>query len=114
MRLDDYSYDDMPPGKNDPELQKFSIERDHRYILPILKEILPLNPQLEIIASSWSPPGWMKTSQSMIQGSLLTSAYKPLASYFVKFVKAYEQAGIPIFAVTMQNEPLKCRITIRE
>jgi glucosylceramidase len=55
--LDDYSYDDMPPGKNDPELQKFSIERDQRYILPILKEILSLNPQLKIIASPWSPPG---------------------------------------------------------
>jgi len=104
--LEDYSYDDMPAGESDPELRKFTIDRDQRYIVPILKEILTFNPQVKIIASPWSPPGWMKTSQSMIQGALLPSAYKPLANYFVKFVKAYEQAGIPIFAVTMQNEPM--------
>jgi glucosylceramidase len=104
--LEDYSYDDVPAGESDPELRNFSVERDERYIVPILKEILAFNPQVKIIASPWSPPGWMKTSQSMIQGSLLPSAYKPLANYFVKFVKAYQQAGIPIFAVTMQNEPL--------
>jgi glucosylceramidase len=104
--LDDYSYDDVPAGESDPQLRNFSIARDEQYIVPILKEILAFNPQLKIIASPWSPPGWMKTSQSMIQGSLLPSAYLPLANYFVKFVKAYEQAGIPIFAVTIQNEPL--------
>jgi len=104
--VEDYSYDDMPPGESDPDLGKFSVARDERYIVPILKEILAIDPRVKIIASPWSPPGWMKTSQSMIQGSLLPSAYQPLAGYFVKFVKAYEQAGVPIFAVTMQNEPL--------
>lgn len=104
--LTDYSYDDVPPGESDPELKKFSIEKDQRYLLPILKEAIAINPQLRIMASPWSPPGWMKTSQSMIQGALLPAAYKPLANYFVKFVRAYEQAGVPIYAVTMQNEPL--------
>jgi glucosylceramidase len=104
--LEDYSYDDMPAGQSDPELRKFSIERDQRYIIPVLKEILRVNPRLKVMASPWSPPGWMKTSQSMIQGGLLPSAYKPLADYFARFVKLYEQAGIPIFAVTMQNEPM--------
>ncbi|MGB7847305.1 MAG: glycoside hydrolase family 30 beta sandwich domain-containing protein [Candidatus Acidiferrum sp.] len=104
--LEDYSYDDVAQGESDPELKKFTIERDQRYIIPILKEALALNPQLKIIASPWSPPGWMKTSESMIQGALLPSAYKPLANYFVKFVNAYEKAGVPIYAVTMQNEPL--------
>ena len=104
--LEDYSYDDMLAGQSDPDLRQFSIARDQKYILPILKEILAINPDLKVMASPWSPPGWMKTSQSMVQGSLLPSAYKPLADYFVKFVKAYEQAGVPIFAVTMQNEPL--------
>jgi glucosylceramidase len=104
--LIDYSYDDLAPGETDPELKKFSIEKDQRYILPILKEILAINPQLKIIASPWSPPGWMKTSQSMTQGALLPSAYKPLANYFVKFVQSYEKAGVPIHAITMQNEPL--------
>lgn len=104
--LDDYSYDDVPAGDSDPDLKRFTIERDKRYIIPILKQALALNPQLKIIASPWSPPAWMKTSQSMIQGSLLPTAYQPLARYFVKFVEAYEQQGVPIYAVTMQNEPL--------
>ena len=104
--LADYSYDDAPAGETDPELKKFSIDHDRAYIIPILREALALNPHLKIIASPWSPPGWMKTSGSMIQGALLPSAYAPLAKYFVKFVQAYEAAGVPIYDVTMQNEPL--------
>ena len=104
--IEDYSYDDLPAGETDPELRKFTIDRDRAYILPILREALAANPNLKIIASPWSPPGWMKTSGSMIQGSLLPSAYAPLAKYFVKFVQSYEAAGIPIYAVTIQNEPL--------
>lgn len=104
--LEDYSYDDMPPGETDPELKKFSIDHDRAYILPLLREARALNPGLKIIASPWSPPGWMKTSDSMIRGALLPSAYGPFANYFVKFVHAYEAAGVPIFAVTIQNEPV--------
>jgi glucosylceramidase len=104
--IEDYSYDDMPKGETDPELKHFTIDRDRAYIIPILRDAFKLNPNLKIIASPWSPPGWMKTSGSMIQGSLLPTAYAPLAKYFVKFVQAYEAAGVPIYAVTMQNEPL--------
>ena len=104
--LEDYSYDDVPRGESDPELKKFSIDRDRGYIIPILREVLALNANLKIIATPWSPPGWMKTSGSMIQGSLLPSAYAPLAEYFVKYVQAYEAAGIPIYGITLQNEPL--------
>src|SRR5216684_3218185 len=104
--VDDTSYDDLPAGETDPELKTFTIDRDRAYIIPILRETLAVNPNLKIIASPWSPPGWMKTSGSMIQGSLLPSAYAPLANYFVKFVQSYEAAGIPIYAVTIQNEPL--------
>jgi glucosylceramidase len=104
--LEDYSYDDVPSGESDPELKKFSIDHDRAYIIPILRDALTLNPKLKIIASPWSPPGWMKTSGSMIQGALLPSAYQPMAKYFVKFVQSYEAAGVPIYAVTMQNEPL--------
>jgi glucosylceramidase len=104
--LEEYSYDDVPPGETDPELKKFSIDHDRAYIIPILRDALALNPQLKIIASPWSPPGWMKTSDSMIQGALLPSAYAPMSKYFVKFIQAYEASGVPIFAVTMQNEPL--------
>jgi glucosylceramidase len=104
--IEDYSYDDLPGSQTDPDLRKFTIDRDRAYIIPILREALALNRNLKIIASPWSPPGWMKTSGSMIQGSLLPSAYSPLANYFVKFVQSYEAAGIPIYAVTIQNEPL--------
>lgn len=104
--LEDYSYDDMPQGETDPELRKFSVEHDRSYILPLLREALALNPNMKVIASPWSPPGWMKTSGSMIRGALLPSAYGPFANYFVKFVQAYEAAGVPIFAVTPQNEPV--------
>jgi glucosylceramidase len=102
----DYSYDDVAVREKDPTLAKFSIEHDRAYIIPLLKEALSLNPNLKIIASPWSPPGWMKTSQSMIQGALLPEAYASFARYFVKFIKAYADAGIPVYAITMQNEPL--------
>ena len=104
--LADYSYDDMPPGEQDFDLKHFSIDKDRAFIIPILKEALATNPNLKIMASPWSPPGWMKTSQSMIQGSLLPAAYPAFAKYFVKFLKAYLEAGVPIWGITMQNEPL--------
>jgi glucosylceramidase len=103
--LADYTYDDLPPGEVDPEMKHFSIDHDRGEIIPLLKEALALNPNLKIIASPWSPPGWMKTSGSMIEGTLLPSAYAPLARYFVRYVQAYEAAGVPIYAVTVQNEP---------
>lgn len=101
-----YSYDEVPEGETDPELKKFSIDHDRADILPVLKEILAINPKIKVIGSPWSAPGWMKTSASMIQGSLLPSSYDPYAKYFVRYVQAYQAEGIPIFAVTMQNEPL--------
>jgi glucosylceramidase len=108
--LSDYSYDDLLPGQplsaGDPDLKHFSIDHDRAYILPLLREALALNPNLKIIASPWSPPGWMKTSGSMTQGALLPSAFAPLAKYFVRFVEGYEAAGVPVYAVTMQNEPM--------
>jgi glucosylceramidase len=103
--LADYSYDDMPPGESDPELKHFTIDRDRQYIIPMLREALVVNPGLKIIASPWSAPGWMKTSGSMIGGTLLPSSFAPLARYFVRFVQSYEAAGVRIFAITPQNEP---------
>jgi O-glycosyl hydrolase len=104
--LEDYTYDDMPPGESDTELQHFSIEKDQRYIIPVLRTALAINPQIKILATPWSPPAWMKSNDSLVQGSLRPEDYDAMARYFVKSVKAYEQAGVPIFAVTMQNEPL--------
>jgi glucosylceramidase len=77
--LDDYSYDDLPPGQTDPDMQHFSIAHDQSYIIPVLREALALNHHLKIVATPWSPPGWMKTTGSMFEGRLLPSAYEPLA-----------------------------------
>ncbi|MER5689542.1 discoidin domain-containing protein [Streptomyces sp. NPDC002205] len=101
-----YSYDDMPAGQTDPTLTHFSIDHDRSYIIPVLKQARRLNPQLTVMASPWSPPGWMKTSDSMIGGTLKPDAYQPLADYFAKFIEAYAAEGVPIRYITPQNEPL--------
>jgi glucosylceramidase len=104
-----YSYDDLPAGQSDPSLSQFSIAHDLPYIIPTLQQALAVNPGLRILANPWSPPGWMKTNGALDntggQGSLLLSAYQSLADYFVKFIQAYAGQGIPIYAVTPQNEP---------
>jgi glucosylceramidase len=100
-----YSYNDLGPGKTDPELKRFSIEKDLAYILPVLKLAKQKNRDLLFFASPWSPPGWMKSTGTMIGGHLLRQWYPAYAEYFVKFIRAYEAEGIPIHAVTIQNEP---------
>jgi glucosylceramidase len=101
-----YSYDDLAPGQTDTNLDSFSIAHDQADIIPLLQQALQLNPQLKIMANPWSPPGWMKDSGSMIGGSLLPGMYAPLAKYFVKYIQAYDAAGIPIHYISLQNEPL--------
>ena len=101
-----YSFDDLPQGQTDPELNNFSIIHDQRDIIPIILQAKALNSDLEVVASPWSPPGWMKTTESMIGGTLLPSMYDPFAHYLVKYLQAYEAAGIPINYLTVQNEPL--------
>jgi glucosylceramidase len=101
----DYSYDDMPAGQTDSTLANFSIAPDRADKLPALKAALAINPQLKLVGSPWSSPGWMKTTGSLIKGTLRPEYYDSFAQYFLKFVKAYSAEGVPIFAVTMQNEP---------
>jgi glucosylceramidase len=105
-----YTYDDLPPGQSDPQLSHFSIAHDEAYIIPTLRRVLGFDRHLEILANPWSPPAWMKANQSLdntrYRGSLLPSAYEPLAEYFVKFIRAYARQGIPISAITPQNEPV--------
>ena len=103
--LTHYSLDDPPGGKADPDLAHFSIEPNRAYLLPVLKSALAINPQLRIVASPWSPPGWMKTSGSLVHGRLLPEAQPALAAYLVRFVDAFAAEGVPIFALTLQNEP---------
>jgi glucosylceramidase len=100
-----YSYDDMPAGESDSTLAHFSIAPDTAETIPILKRAREINPQLEIIASPWSAPGWMKSTGSMIKGTLRPDAYAAYAEYFHRFVEAYAAVGIPLYAITIQNEP---------
>jgi glucosylceramidase len=100
-----YSYDDVPGGARDTALVHFTIDADRADRLPLLEQALALNPQLRIVASPWSAPAWMKSSGSLIQGTLRRDAFDAFADYFVRFVDAYAAAGVPVFAVTVQNEP---------
>ncbi len=100
-----YTYNDLPEGETDPELAKFSIEKDRAYVLPAIKIAQQKNPDLLFFGSPWSPPAWMKTSGTLETGSVKPECYPALAKYLLKFIQAYEAEGIPIYAVTVQNEP---------
>jgi glucosylceramidase len=102
-----YTYDDVPAGETDYGMRHFSIAHDRRQILPLLRQALKLNPRIKVIGTPWSPPAWMKTSQSLVGGKLIDEprVYEAYADYFVKFVRAYERAGVPIYGLTLQNEP---------
>ena len=101
-----FSYNDLPIGETDVELNKFSINEDKKNLIPVLKQILAINPTIKIMGSPWSPPVWMKTNQSSKGGSLNPKYYDVYAKYFVKYVKAMAAEGITIDAITVQNEPL--------
>jgi glucosylceramidase len=102
----DYSYDDISAGANDPNLQQFSIAHDQMYLVPLLRQALSINPSLKVHALPWGPPAWMKTTGTMNGGNVVTADFASLAQYFVRFIKAYQEQGIPTYAVSMQNEPL--------
>jgi len=103
-----YSFDDniANGGAADPTLTNFSIAHDMKDIIPLIMQAKLLNPQIKIMANPWSPPGWMKTSNSMIGGSLLPTMYTSFANYFVDYIQAYAAAGINIDYISLQNEPL--------
>ncbi|SHN25650.1 glycoside hydrolase family 30 beta sandwich domain-containing protein [Chitinophaga sp. CF418] len=100
-----YSYDDMPGGQRDDSLKHFSIEHDTQEVVPVLKQVVAVNPGIHIMGSPWSAPGWMKTSGKLEGGSLRPDAYEVYARYFVKYIRAFGEAGIKITALTVQNEP---------
>jgi len=97
-----YSYDDV---ENDTALTHFSIERDKAYIIPMIREILAVNPDLYLFASPWSPPGWMKTSGSLCGGYMRMEYVDCYADYIIRFIEEYAKCGIKISALTPQNEP---------
>jgi glucosylceramidase len=102
-----YTYDDMPAGSTDYPQRHFSIAHDEAQILPLLRQAKQLNPQLQIVASPWSPPAWMKTNDSLIGGRLIDQPqiYRSYALYLTKFIEAYRAQGVTVNTITVQNEP---------
>lgn len=101
-----FSYNDLPIGQTDPQLNQFSLAADTVDFIPVLKEILSINPNIKLMASPWSPPVWMKDNRSSKGGKLLKEYYSVYANYFVKYIQKMQQLGIQIDAVTIQNEPM--------
>jgi glucosylceramidase len=101
-----FSYNDLGPGETDLELRKFSLAPDRPALLPVLKQILTIAPNLKIMASPWSAPIWMKTNKDTRGGSLKREYYDVYARYLVRYVQAMKAEGVHIDALTIQNEPL--------
>jgi glucosylceramidase len=101
-----FSYDDLPAGESDVDLKKFNLGQDKVDLIPVLKSILKLNPKIKIMGSPWSAPVWMKTNKNSVGGSLLPEYYDAYARYFVRYITGMKAQGIPIDAITIQNEPL--------
>jgi glucosylceramidase len=101
-----YTYDDMPAGQTDVTLTNFNLRKDKSQVIPVLKSILAINPNIKILGSPWTPPTWMKSNNNSIGGSLLTQYYSVYAQYFVRYIQAMKAEGITIDAITPQNEPL--------
>lgn len=94
--------------EGDKELRSFTIDHDRKFRLPFIKSaIAAAGGQLMLYASPWSPPAFMKSNKNMLQGGkLLPEFYPSWALYYTKFIKAYEAEGIPIWGITVQNEPM--------
>ena len=106
-----YSYDDSSADGSNSNLPNFSIAHDQPDIVPLLLEAKEINPQLKMMGTPWSPPAWMKANNSMVGGTsttseLLPAQYTAFTNYLVKYVQAYQAAGVTVDYLTIQNEPL--------
>lgn len=101
-----FSYDDLPAGETDPKIEKFSFGPDETSVIPVLQEILKVDPSIKILASPWSAPPWMKTTDRAKAGVLLPEYFGSYATYFVKYIEGMKAHGIDIDTLTIQNEPL--------
>ncbi|TDO24251.1 glycoside hydrolase family 30 protein [Pedobacter duraquae] len=100
-----FSYNDLKKGETDLQLKKFNLNVDTVEVIPVLKEILAINPKIKIMASPWSAPTWMKTNDNIQGGKLKEEYYGVYANYFLKYIQQMKKAGITIDAITLQNEP---------
>jgi glucosylceramidase len=101
-----FSYNDLPEGETDFNQSKFDLGPDRMDVIPVMKEILAINPNIRIMGSPWSPPLWMKTTYDARGGMLKPEFYEAYAKYFVRYITDMKKEGINIDAVTIQNEPL--------
>jgi glucosylceramidase len=101
-----FTYDDLPAGLTDPQLTRFSLGPDLTDVVPVMQEILKIDPTIKVMGSPWSAPSWMKTNDNPKAGSLLPEMYGIYAQYFVRYLKAMAAQGIHLDAITVQNEPL--------
>ncbi|HVC47773.1 MAG TPA: glycoside hydrolase family 30 beta sandwich domain-containing protein [Terracidiphilus sp.] len=106
-----YSLDDLPAGETDPDLSKFSLDADRAAVIPVLKEILAIDPSIKILGSPWSAPAWMKTNDDLKGGHLKPECYGAYAGYLIKFIEGMKSVGINIHAITVENEPLNPKNT---
>lgn len=100
-----YSLNDMPKGQTDVGLKNFNLDAMPKSVLPVIKAAKQINPQLKIMATPWSAPGWMKTTDSLIGGSLKPEFYQANADYLVKYSQEMRKNGINIDFLSIQNEP---------
>ena len=100
-----YAYDEVP---GDTELEHFSIERDRQDLLPMIKSAMAMSGEsIKLLASPWSPPAWMKTNHEMNHGGKLLPEYRQTwADYYARYIREYAAEGVPIWGVSVQNEPL--------
>lgn len=106
MNATPFTYDDLPSGQTDVNLDNFNLAPDKTDLIPMLKEIVAINPKIKIMATPWSPPVWMKDNANFVGGSLKPQYYGVYAQYFVKYIQKMKAEGIAIDAITPQNEPL--------
>ena len=99
-----YTYVD----ENDRDLKTFSVAHDQQFKIPLIKRVMAAaDGKIDLYVSPWSPPAWMKDNNNMLQGGkLLPEYYQSWADYFVRFIKAYEALGVPVWGLTVQNEPM--------
>jgi glucosylceramidase len=100
-----FTYDDLPDGQTDETLQQFNLSKDTVDLVPLLKEILAINPNIKIMGSPWTAPLWMKSNNNSVGGDLKIQNYGHYAAYFVRYIQEMKARGITIDAVTPQNEP---------
>lgn len=102
-----FSYDDLTAGQiSDTTLSNFNLNASDADLIPLLKQILAINPAIKILGSPWSAPAWMKDNNSFTGGSLQPKYYNLYARYLVKYIQQMKALGITIDAITPQNEPL--------